>query len=167
MAPPDPSWSGSFATSLQYKGFDFNASLYTQQGVQVYSDFHKTYTAYNERWRNKLDANYYMPENNVNGARISNEYPMPRNPGSFWGKNNCGYFKDVSFVKVKNISLGYTFNPKSLGGLDIKSLRLYVNVLNPFVFTDFDGFDPEWAGRSQNGGGVSTTTYQLGVNVNF
>ncbi len=167
IGTPDPTWFGHFSTSLSFKGFDLNATLFTQQGSQVMSEFHRTYIKYDERWRNKLNLNYYMVANNVHEARVSNEYPMPRNSGQYWGKEDVGFYKDVSFVKVKNISLGYTIDPKSLGKVDIKSLRFYVNVLNPFVFTDFDGFDPEWAGRSRNGGGVSTITYQFGVNANF
>jgi TonB-linked SusC/RagA family outer membrane protein len=164
IGTPDPSWAGSFATRLRYKNFDFNASVYTQQGVQVYSNFHFFFIRMRDRYRNKLDVNYYMPENNVTGFRDSDEYPTPRAEGTYW--DQVGYYKDASFVKVKNISLGYTFDPAILNDIDIKSLRLYVNVLNPFIFTDYDGYDPEWAGSSF-GGGVSTTTYQFGVNVKF
>lgn len=164
IGTPDPSWAGSFATTVRYKNFDLNASLYTQQGVQVRSDFHFFYTRMKDRWRNKLDINYYMPDNNVTGFRDSDEYPTPKAEGTYWDK--VGYYKDVSFVKVKNISLGYTFSSELLKSTDIKSLRLYVNVLNPFIFTKYDGYDPEWA-ASRFGGGVSTTTYQFGVNVKF
>jgi hypothetical protein len=62
--------------------------------------------------------------------------------------------------------LGYTFKTELLKSLNLKYLRLYANVLNPFVFTEYDGYDPEWA-SSRFGGGVSTTTYQIGVNVQF
>ncbi|WP_172594410.1 TonB-dependent receptor [Mariniphaga sediminis] len=167
IGTPDPSWSGNFSTSLMYRGFDLNVSLFTQQGVQVFSEFHRTYTKFDERWRNKLNVNYYMVGNNITEARVSNEYPMPKNSGIYWAAEDMGFYKDASFVKVKNIALGYTFSPALLKKVDIKSLRLYMNVLNPFVFTDFDGYDPEWAGRSRHGGGISSITYQFGVNVKF
>lgn len=76
---------------------------------------------------------------------------------------------DASYWKVKNISLGYTF-PKSLLAKTkvINSLRLYVNITNPFVWgSDYKGFDPEWAGASLSNGGPSTTTYQFGASVKF
>lgn len=76
---------------------------------------------------------------------------------------------DASYWKVKNISLGYTF-PKALLAKSkiINSLRLYVNVTNPFVWgSDYKGFDPEWAGASLSNGGPSTVTYQFGASVKF
>ena len=53
--------------------------------------------------------------------------------------------------------------------IGVKSLRVYANVLNPFVFTDYKGFDPEWAdaGISDGTGGPASVTYQFGVNVKF
>lgn len=164
IGTPDPRWTGGFTTTLRYKNFDLNASLYTHRGVQVYSDFHSFYTKMRDRYRNKLDVNYYMPANNVTGFRNSDAYPTPRAEGVYW--NEVGYYKDASFVKVKNISLGYTFSPPIVSDLNIRYLRIYVNVLNPFVLTAYDGYDPEWAG-SRFGGSIGTTTYQLGLNVRF
>ncbi|SDL91265.1 TonB-linked outer membrane protein, SusC/RagA family [Segatella bryantii] len=76
---------------------------------------------------------------------------------------------DASYWKVKNISLGYTF-PKSVlqKSKVIRSLRLYVNITNPFVWgSDYKGFDPEWASSSLSTGGPSTVTYQFGASVKF
>ncbi len=81
---------------------------------------------------------------------------------------NNAYYKDASFVKVKNITLGYTFNRKMLEKVKVNHLRVYANVLNPFVFTKYDGYDPEYATVAINSGnGPSTITYQLGVNLGF
>ena len=76
---------------------------------------------------------------------------------------------DASYWKVKNISLGYTFDKKLLAKTKIiNSLRLYVNITNPFVWgSDYKGFDPEWAGASLSNGGPSTVTYQFGASVKF
>jgi hypothetical protein len=46
-------------------------------------------------------------------------------------------------------------------------LRLYVNVLNPFVFTNYEGYDPEWATASQAINRVASTTIQMGVSLKF
>ena len=176
IGTPEPDWTGSFTSTMTFKGFDFNLSLYTLQGSQVFSYAYQTFTSMKSRHAQKLNVNYYMAESNIRPARMSNEYPMPRNAGPYWDKEYVGYYKDVSFTKIKNISLGYSLSPKTLSGLKIKQLRLYVNVLNPFVFTKYGLFDPEWAGGklsgeasgSRNfGGGLSTITYQFGVNVKF
>ena len=76
-------------------------------------------------------------------------------------------YHDTSFVKVKNITLGYTFPKKWMDKVYVKDLRLYVNVLNPFCWTKYKGFDPEWAGANLTNGGPSSVTYQFGMNLKF
>ncbi|MGE4586087.1 MAG: TonB-dependent receptor [Mangrovibacterium sp.] len=168
IGTPDPRWTGSFSTTLRYKGFDFNASLYTMQHVQIYSGFHSNFANLDDRGRAKLDVDYYMADNPVTGFRDSDKYPMPKNKGSYWsGENGVGYYKGASFVKVKNISLGYTFKTQLINKIDLRSLRVYVNILNPFVFTNYKGFDPEWANADYGNGGNSSVTYQFGINLKF
>lgn len=161
----DPKWTGGFSTTLNYKRFDFSASLFTRQGMQVLSSFHQEFTNLADRGRAKLNVNYYMSPNTVTPTRQSNEYPQPANVGPYW--SSVGYYKDNSFVKVQNISLGYSLPNILLEKIKLKSLRLYANILNPFVFTDYEGFDPEYASESLNNTGVSTTTYQFGINAKF
>ena len=160
-----PKWTGGFSTSVTFRGFDLSVSLFARQGHQVLSTFHQEFTNLADRGRSKIDVDYYMPANNITPARESNAYPMPGRPGDYWAL--VGYYKDVSFVKMQNISLGYNLPAGLLQRVNLKSLRLYTNVLNPFVFSDYDGFDPEYAGESLNNTGVSTVTYQFGVNLKF
>ncbi len=161
-----PDWSGSLFTTFRYKNFDLSASVITNQGVFVYSPFHKNFTDTRDRGRQKLDIDWYIPENQAGiDPQFSNSYPQPRNVGTFWRNDGVGAYRDASFVKVKNISLGYNFNRTLLDKLNLKSLRVYGNVLNPFVFTDYDGYDPEWASASLGVGRVSSITYQLGVSL--
>jgi hypothetical protein len=122
-----------------------------------------------------------MAKNNVTPERISNEYPQAQNPGPYWAE--VGYFKDASFVKVQNIVLGYSLPQRVLQKVKFKAVRVYANILNPFVWTQYDGFDPEYASGIEvstqsplnqittasglNNTGASTVTYQFGVNVKF
>ena len=76
-------------------------------------------------------------------------------------------YQKTSFVKVKNICLGYTFPKKWITKAGLQHLRLYINVLNPFCFTDYDGFDPEWANAKLTDGGPASVTYQIGANIMF
>lgn len=166
IGSPMPDWTGGFSTRLTFKGFDLSASLFARQGIQVESPFHVEFLNYKDRGRAKLMTNYYMPPNDVTPTRISNEHPQPNNVGNFWDAVKA--YKDASFVKVQNIQLGYNFSPVVLEKLNLQNLRLYTNILNPFVFTDYDGFDPEWAGSSSlEGTGNSFITYQFGVNLTF
>lgn len=65
--------------------------------------------------------------------------------------------------------MGYTFPKSWMSKIGVDHLRLYVNVLNPFTFTSYKGFDPEWADAALNDGtgGPSSRTYQVGVNLKF
>ena len=74
---------------------------------------------------------------------------------------------EVSYVKVKNITLGYTLPKSLLKKVGIERMRLYGTVTNPFVFTDFIGFDPEWASASLKQDAPSTITWQFGANLKF
>ncbi|HKM92843.1 MAG TPA: TonB-dependent receptor [Prolixibacteraceae bacterium] len=182
----EPDWTGSFSTSLIYKKWDFSATVYAKQSYMVESPFLRQYGAYNDRGRMHVNMDYYIPANTpilLSDGTVSIQeethygaYPYPNDQienggsGTYYGTTgNSGihYFTDASFVKVKNISLGYTAPSKFLSNIGISYLRLYVNVLNPFTFTNYEGFDPEWAGSKLNDGGPSTVTYQFGVNLKF
>ncbi len=130
-----------------------------------------------------IDANGLLQSDRTVTATSTHygTYPYPTNDaainhggGKGWrtGKNtefNANGVVDNSFVKVKNITVGYTFDKNLLKKANIQSLRVYANVLNPFTFTNYKGFDPEWAGaRIDDGtGGPSSITYQVGLNVKF
>lgn len=165
----DPDWTGGFNTSLNVFNFDFGLSLFASHGSYVLSNFHENFTNMSDRGRARLDVDsWYVPENNAGlTPQASNEYPMPRNMGVYWENDGVGYYRDANFVKIKNISVGYTFKPELIEKAGMKSCRVYVNIINPFVFTDYDGYDPEWAGASLKKGGVSSVTYQFGASVKF
>lgn len=184
-----PTWTGSLTSQLQWKDFDFSFNIYTSQGATVYSPFMNAYASFNSRGTQHLKLDYYIPQ----GAPIllddgsigyqetthlgdgMTPFPTSTNGnggGQNWarsGADGSQYFVDASYVKVKNITLGYTLPKNLLSKLSISSLRVYVNVVNPFVFTDYKGFDPEWASAEISGGngGVASRTWQFGINLKF
>ncbi len=181
-----PDWTGSFSTSVAYKNWDLSATVYTKQNYMVESPFMRQYEAYNDRGRLHINMDYYIPANTpvllADGTVSKQEqtkygtHPYPNDKqnnggtGDYWGASGVDgtyYFVDASFVKVKNISLGYTFSKNLLEKIGVSQLRLYANILNPFVFTSYKGFDPEWAGSKLSDGGPSTITYQFGINLKF
>jgi len=182
-----PKWTGSLFSSFTYKNVDFSFSIYTAQGSRVYSPFMDNFIGYSSRGTQHLDFDYYIPDGSpilgADGTVSSQQgthygkYPLPtggannRGGGSFYFDGNSGSqnFVDNSYVKVKNISVGYTIPKNLTSKAGISDFRIYLNVLNPFTFTEYEGFDPEWAGAQINDGtgGVSSRTYQIGVNVKF
>lgn len=187
-----PTWSGSLTSNMYFKNFDFSFSIYTKQGGMVESPFMAEFTNYKDRGRNKLKMDYYIPagtpvmDADGNGYHLletaqMGSYPYPTNTannnyggGIGWGTDKQttyvgNSYVDNSFVKIKNITLGYSFPQSLISKIHISQLRVYVNVLNPFTFTSYKGFDPEWADAKLDDGtgGPSSRTYQVGVNLKF
>lgn len=166
-----PKWQGSFYSRLTIGKFDFNFSIITSQGQTVLSTFHQNFADVSDRGRQKMAMEYFVPTNSAgiaSNANNSNPRPGPvaTGAGAFWS-TGFGYYRDVSFTKVKNISLGYTFEPEFLKKIKMTNLRIYVNVLDPFVFTKFDGYDPEWAAANMGVNRPAAITTQLGLSAKF
>ncbi|RYJ36558.1 TonB-dependent receptor, plug [Flavobacterium anhuiense] len=167
----NPDWQGSLYSKLTVGNFDLNFSVLTSQGQTVLSTFHQNFADVSDRGRQKLAMDYFIPTNGTGiAANANNEHPRPgpvaTGAGAYW-TSLFGYYRDVSYVKIKNISLGYTLDSELLKRLKISNLRIYVNVLDPFVFTDFDGYDPEWAGAAFGVNRPASVTTQLGLSVKF
>ena len=148
-----PKWTGSFTSNLSYKNFDFSFNIYTSQGSTVYSPFMSEFMDYSQRGMQRLNLDYYIPEGapvlgrdgtiQTQASTHYGKYPFPTNGGNgkgggaFWldgsSDDRLQYFVDNSFVKIKNITIGYTFPQNSLSKLHISNLRIYANILNPFT----------------------------------
>ena len=188
----DPDWTGSFTSNLTWKNWDFSFSLYAKVGYKVYSSFlTSNILDLSDRGRQKLAMDWYIPAGtlidcdgvNEDGTYINpkyqetthyGEYPFPNNGGSSGGVgrqsaewNIAKGISNASFMKVKNITLGYTFDKSILNKFGCKHLRLYATVTNPFVFTSYKGFDPEWANAGVKQDGPSTINYQVGASIKF
>ena len=78
------------------------------------------------------------------------------------------FVEDGSYLRVKNITFGYTVPARIIRKAKMSSARIYVSGTNLFTFTDYSGFDPE---VSVNGIDLNTypvtKTYSLGVNISF
>lgn len=82
-------------------------------------------------------------------------------------KFNARQLIDASFWKVQHISLGYEFNKQIIDKIGCSKLRLYCNISNPFVWSKYPGFDPEWASSDAKNDGPSTITYEFGASIVF
>ena len=188
----DPDWIGSFTSNLSWKNWDFSFSLYAKVGYKVYSNFLTSdILSLGDRGRQKLAMDWYIPAGtlidcdgvNADGTYINpkyqtsthyGDYPFPNNgfangglgaQADFW--NIAKGITNASFLKVKNITLGYTFDKSLIKKIGCSHLRLYVTVTNPFVITKYKGFDPEWANAGVKQDGPSTVNYQVGASIKF
>ena len=186
----DPFLTASLSSTLMWKGIEFGFMLYGKWGQKAYSNFYNEYLNYGDRGRQKLYVDYYIPAGTVidcdgvnpDGTYINpvyqetthyGNYPFPNNAGTSGGTNssywldNAKNIVDASFLKVKNITLAYNFQKPVLQKLHIQKLRLYCTVTNPFCWTGYKGFDPEWAGTELKNDAPATINTQLGLNLKF
>ena len=87
------------------------------------------------------------------------------------------YIEDGSYIRIKNVSLGYTFPKSVLERYKIENIRVYMNIQNLYTFTKYSGFDPEVGASTQDSTGLtfgvdngrypSPMTCSFGVNVTF
>lgn len=161
LGTPYPKWIGGMTNTIQYKNFDLSIFVYTRQGEQKLSNFHTTHCSdFNGRY-NILNVPYYTPD------RPSNRWWAPGKAGGNSSYKNASHYYDCSFVRVGNITLGYEFGKKALDYMGLSRLRLYLTAINPFLFTKYDGIDPEWAETSVTSNGLASTTLLFGINLSL
>lgn len=139
IGDPFPDFTLGWNLGLEYKNFDFNMFTYASVGNDIYRAYERN-ANFSNKFRDVLGR--------WTGPGTTNDARTPRY--SFTDANSNirvsdRYVEDGSFVKIKNLQLGYTF-PSTLAKNTFKSLRLYVQVRNAFTFTKYTGFDPEIAG---------------------
>jgi TonB-linked SusC/RagA family outer membrane protein len=140
-----PKWSGSVNNTLTYKGFELSFLVYARVGQM-------TATGNNPGLSGVFQSpqvDYWTPTN------PSNEFPRP--VYKVEAKNTGGYnIVDGSFARVRNISLTYTVPQAISSKVKMSNLSVYVNAVNPFLFTNYKGLDPE----ATDIGTASTETVQ-------
>jgi hypothetical protein len=119
--------------------FFFNAFTYSSVGNDIYRSYERN-ANYSNKFRGVLDR--------WTGPGTTNEATNPRY--SFTDANSNirvsdRYVEDGSFVKIKNLQLGYTF-PQGVTRNVFSKLRVYVQVKNAYTFTKYSGYDPEISG---------------------
>lgn len=156
-----PDWSGGMTNRFSYKGFDLSFLVYARQGQWLRSDYHNLG---GNNWQgryNSLNLDYWTVNNPTNA------YPLPDAGEAPLYSDAVRYF-DGSFVKIKNITLGYNFQSDFITRVGLSSLRLYTTVNNAITFSEYDWVDPETSdGIVGAGTPLTTATYIFGVNLKF
>jgi TonB-linked SusC/RagA family outer membrane protein len=161
-----PKWSASLANTFRYGPFDLYLFLYGSFGQMVYWNPGVSIIG---RY-NSIKNNYWTPTNqNTKYLKPQLDIQMPANVDAM-------YYWDGDFVKISDITLGYTL-PKTLTEkVTIKNVRIYAKVQNPYMWTNFEGIDPEGSmAQTRSGGAIGTyndapftmRTYLFGINVTF
>ncbi|MBE7171218.1 MAG: TonB-dependent receptor [Williamsia sp.] len=147
-----PRWVVGMTNTVNFKGFELSVFLYGRLKYMYSTGGEGQVGRYNQR---KID---YYTENNQNA-----EYQKPiytTASGDIYA-GSLGY-KEASFIKVRNISLGYVFTGNTLKKTGISSLRTFLQVANPgMLFSKIDFIDMDVVSSTWNRG------FTLGLNAGF
>lgn len=166
IGAPFPDFTGGLNLSVEYMGFDLNMFMYAALGQEIYDATRRydvigsNYRAdWLNRWTGEGTSNYYprvtAVDNNMNMQTASDFY-----------------IHDGSFVRLRNITLGYTLPKNVTQFLKVGKVRVYVSSENLLTFTKYLGFDPEIGGGVfsngvDNGIYPQSRTFMTGININF
>lgn len=154
---PFPKISYAFSLGGSFKGFDLYGFFQGVNGIDRYFWYN------NESAGNftKAVLNYWTEDNrNADYPRFFNQTNNNKN-STFW-------LKDASYLRLKNLELGYTFAPNVMRRIGAENLRLYLSGTNLISFTKIVDFDPEIIATDERGRIYpQAKVYSLGLNVNF
>jgi hypothetical protein len=184
-----PKFIGGFNSRFSYKNFDLamyfsfatghyiynrllQSTLTPNRGVRTLSD--KLLT---EAWQKPGDHAKW-PEVVMNVQHYYDSEGNPTTDPVTYGTEekfiSSMYLEKGDYLKLKNLSLGYTLPAGLASKIRMQTLRISLNVTNLFTLTDFSGYDPEVAVDQTTGASLvsyssmpQARTYSLGLNINF
>jgi hypothetical protein len=172
LGNPNPKYLYGLNIALKYKAFDLSADISGVGKVSLYNGNEDIRYGY-ENWT----QDFY--NNRWHGAGTSNTTPSAFLSDAVNGQPNSFYVEDGSYLRIRNVQLGYNLPASALSKLKISNLRIYISGQNLATFTKYKGFNPEvqaittdgvQAGINQgidNGVTPIYAIFNLGVNVTF
>jgi len=176
VGSPIPKFTYGFTGTLNYQNFDMSLFFQGVYGNKIYNqvltDIEGFYRAFNITERIANDS--------WHGEGTSNEFPRLSWSAAQNNKQpSTRFLEDGSYLRLKNLQVGYSFSNSLLSSMKISSARFFISVQNVFTITKYTGQDPEM-GVSSNGAGdgvravgidwgtyPSARTLTVGANLNF
>lgn len=199
IGSPMPKFTFGWTNSFRYKNWDLSIFINGSYGNKVLNYLSMRTGNMKSAWANQpsavlertklepIDAevvydgtgNVWNWYEDVHNVRIAN--PGAKLPRATTGDPNENsrlsdrYIEDGSYVRLKNITLGYTFPKAWLQKVKIDNLRAQVNIQNLYTLTKYTGYDPEIGASTasvnvmglDNGRYPSPTVYSFGLNITF
>ncbi len=158
----NPDWTYSLQVNSSYRNFDFGLFLQGVYGIQGYTSAElvepfNNFFNLGDWW---LDR--WTPENQ------DTDIPRVHRLSSRRDIHSEFLMEDASYLRIKNIELGYSLPADLLSQIGISRLRVYGNVQNAYTFDNFRGFDPEQpTGETRAQAYPQVRIFNLGLNINF
>ncbi|TBW27510.1 SusC/RagA family TonB-linked outer membrane protein [Gramella sp. KN1008] len=168
-----PKWIGGLRNSFDYKNFDLSFLIDFRAGIDQYSQYDNFFAAFGiaEYTLDRNETRVFdgvLADGTPNTQEVwlgQGEGPDGRDYGAGFYRNTYrrmseNFVHDASFIKLRNITLGYNFGDNILNAFPIETARISVAANNIILYTPWDGFDPE--SFSAGAGGNATGFTGLG-----
>ncbi len=178
LGSPFPDFTWGMTNSFSYKNFDFAFTLQGVQGVEVLNLARRYYGNYAGLYNVlKSTSNGWMSESDPgDGVSPQIDRNFNAHAGSTVINNVTSLFvEDGSFLRIRNITLGYNLPASALEKVKLSNARLSFTVQNAYTFTEYQGYNPEVSAQGGSplvpgvdaGGYPLARTFMLGLNVGF
>ena len=156
-----PDWTYGLHAAVEWKGIDFSMIWQGVAGNSIFDATMRTDIP-------KMNRPAWIL-GRWTGEGTSDEIPRFTidDPNKNWSTISDFFIKDASYLRLKNITLGYTLPVKLTNTVFIKKLRVYATCENALTITRYNGFDPEIAGYVDKGIYPQARTYMFGLNLTF
>lgn len=177
VGSPNPDFTGGFSNNFEYMGFDLNILISFVYGNMVYNGGGRYQSANAEWFDNQTvdQMDYWTPDN------TDTDIPQPRLGETNGTQESTRYLSDASYLRLRNITLGYNLPDNFASKLKMDRIRFYVGVQNLYTFTKYEGWDPEvnylGTSRSTQSNNIiqgydfytvpQARTYLFGINLSF
>lgn len=160
-----PKFEYSFNGNAAWKGFDISLLFQGVSGRKVYADGWGL-----EPFRQGTPPTQEYADNRWTGPGTSTTYPrlyFDYNGNSQNRRANTWYLQDASYLRLKNLTFGYTLSSGMLSKTPITKVRLYFSGDNLLTFTKYKGLDPERTGDGRFAQYPQNKVVSVGINVEF
>ncbi|MBI3719604.1 MAG: TonB-dependent receptor [Sphingobacteriales bacterium] len=163
LGNPNPKFTYGLNIAASYKGFDFSMFLFGMAGNDIFNNtlyFTDFPDFFKGGIRREVAVNSWSPTNK------NTTIPILRATGGFStdqsGYANSYFISKGSYLRNRQMQIGYTLPAKVISKVGIESLRVYVQATNLFTITKYKGLDPELASQPDSNGNI-TVTNQYGI----
>jgi TonB-linked SusC/RagA family outer membrane protein len=158
IGDPNPDFFGGFNNNFRYKGVTLGINTIFSVGNDIYNVNNVWLVSGYPGFNMLKSANDYWNTNNP-----STRYPKPFSAVAFTYNSlaSTRWVEDGSYLRIKNISLGYELPRSAVRGLGLKAIRLTVVGTNLFTFTKYTGIDPE----NNSGNNIGSNQLSQGLDI--
>ncbi len=172
IGDPNPDFTYGLNLDAGYRNFDFNIFFYGAQGREIVN-FTRYFTDFFPSFAGAKSSNALY--NSFSDKNPGGTTPIAENVSTFSTNNqpNSYYVEDGSYLRLKNLSIGYTLPKATLDRFKIDGIRVYIQGTNLFTATNYTGLDPEVSSQNETTFGLDFGSYPnvkqflIGLNLNF